>query len=480
MSNLQIRRLAVSISLIAYMLAGCNQGSGDDGQGETPTTLKVMFWDERAFMSQYGMLFYALYPNIEVEVVSTQSVRPGPEDDYREVMAKFIEEQQPDVLMLDSQQYEQFAADGKLVPLTPYIAKDKFDLEGLIPGMVDYLTEKAGGELYGLTPEFSGQAVFYNKDLFDRYNIEYPKDKMSWEELLNLAARFPTDGTEEDRVYGLNIGYRTDLFQLGNLIGTTLGLRFLNPANKQVTVSSDSWENVYELALKALKSGTLYTRDPSMPVEGSTYEEYLLSNPFIGGRAAMTIEGTYLLSQIREAAKAVPDKAVKNWDLVTFPVDPANPDFTNGMSFYNIFAINAASANKDAAWTFIQYIHSDDFARVTSKVLSGNLPVRTKYLKDDEGRHIEAFYALKPSSFDPYEGFDKLPRDFLMQFQTIRMEELRAVESETKSVSQALADMQTRLQALLNQAAANDSAIPAPPAQETEAPTAESETVQAE
>src|SRR5690606_22109022 len=139
--------------------------------------------------SQYGMLFYALHPNIEVEVVSTQNLRPGPEDDYQEMLTKFIEDEQPDILMIDSSQYEEFARDGKIASLEPYITKDKFDLEGLVPGMIDFMKEKGGGEVYGLSPQFYSQAVYYNKDMFDQYNIEYPTDKMSWEGLLQLAQR---------------------------------------------------------------------------------------------------------------------------------------------------------------------------------------------------------------------------------------------------------------------------------------------------
>jgi len=449
-----IRRFAIPLALIGALLTGCSSGTGTDGADGQPTTLKVAYYDERSFYQQYGMLFYALHPNVEFEVVSTQSIRPEPGEDYRELMNAFFEEHQPDILFLDSNQYEQMAGEGKLVELETRITQEAFDAEGLLPGMVDYLREKAGGKLHGLTPEFYSQAIYYNKDLFTEHGVPFPEDRMSWDQLFQLAARFPTDGNEEERVYGLKMGYQTSLFQMANGIGATQGLSFVNPANKQVTINTDSWKKTFETALAALESGALYTEDPFQPRGGTTYEEYIFGDPFISGKIAMAIDGTHLMTQIEEAGNYSNEKmkAISNWDLVTMPVDPQRPDESASINFYNIFAINAASQNIDMAWEFIQYIHSDDYARVTSKTDTGRLPIRTKYIADEEGHRLEAFYALKPSQTDLYKGFENLPSDFFMQFDGLANGEMEAVTNGTQSVSEALDSLQTKAQALLDQA----------------------------
>src|SRR5690606_8623987 len=122
------------------------------------------------------------------------------------------------------------------------------------------------------------------------------------------------------------------------------------------------------------------------------------------------------------------------------------------INFYNIFAINAASQNVDTAWKFIQYIHSDDYARVMSKTNNGNLPIRTKYIADEEGRRLEAFYSLRPSQTGLYKGFENLPADFFMQFDGMASGELEAVTNGTKSVSEALDNLQANAQAMLDRA----------------------------
>jgi len=457
--RLLLQRWLPAVLALALLLTACSSGDGNRESGGEPVTLKVMHWNEQSFNSEYGMLYYALNPNVEFEVVSTNKIQVSEiesSEEYEKKFEQFIQDEKPDILMLNQEQYEKFAADGRLVSLESYLTRDKLDLEGFIPGLIDLMREKGGGELYGLTPNFYSQAIYYNKDLFDRYNIEYPTDKMSWEEVLNLAGRFPTDGSDEDRIYGLRVGYSTDLFQLGLAIGSTSGLRMVNPADKRVSIDSESWVNAYETALRAIRSGTLYNNE-NMSFSGS-YEEYLLQNPFVSGKVAMAIDGTYLMQQIREAAEVIPDKAVKNWDLVTIPVDPANPDYTNNVSFYNIFAIHAESPNRDAAWDFIRYIHSDEYARVTSKAFNGQFPVRTKYIRDDEGRNLAAFYLLEPSGTELYPGFEDLPSNFFNEFYTIGSEEMKAVTSDQKTVAEALASMQTRLQAALDEAIANQEA----------------------
>ncbi|AGA57229.1 ABC-type sugar transport system, periplasmic component [Thermobacillus composti KWC4] len=456
----RMSRWLVLLLTLALLLAACSSGAGNREQGGEPVTLKVLHWDEQAFNSDYGMLYYALNPNVEFEVVSTSKLQASEiqsSEEYEKKFEQFIQDEKPDILMLNQDQYEKFAADGRLVSLESYLTRDKLDLEGFIPGLVDLMREKGGGELYGLTPHFYSQAIYYNKDLFDRYNISYPTDKMSWEEVLNLAGRFPTDGSDEDRIYGLSLGYSTELFQLGLAIGTTSGLRVVNPADKRISIDSESWVNAFETALRAIRSDTLYNNE-NTSFSGS-YEDYLLQNPFVSGKVAMAIDDLYLMQRIREAANIIPDKIVKNWDLVTIPVDPANPDYTNDFSFSNIFAIHAESPNRDAAWEFIRYIHSDDYARVKSKAYNtGQLPVRTKYIQDEEGRNMAAFYALKPSNNNLYAGFEDLPQEFFMQYYTIGTEEMKAVVDDQKTVAEALASMQTRLQAALDEAIANQEA----------------------
>jgi multiple sugar transport system substrate-binding protein len=442
-------KLSLSLTLMGGLLIGCSSG-GKVAQETEKTTIKVMHYDERSFYSQYGMLFSAIHPEVEIEVISTQSLYNGQNTDMKKAMEDLIAEQKPDVLMLGTEDYRKMAGEGKLYNLEGFIKKDEYDLEGMIPGVVDFIKNESDGILYGLAPNFYSQAIFYNKDMFTKYGVTPPEDKMSWEQLLQLAARFPTDGAKEDRVYGLKAGYNSNLYYFGQMIGSSLGLSYINPASMQMTLNTDAWKSAYETANNAIKSGSLYVEEPNNGMMGDgSYESYLLRDPFISGKVAMTIESNYLMDQIKEAKNVLKDKAIQNWDLVTVPVNPQSPDESSGMSISQIFAIDSQSTNPEAAWKFVSYINGDEFARVTSKVQNGGFPVRSKYLTSEEGLNLSAFYSLKPSQSNMYKDFDKLPQEFFMKFDGLTQQELQGVTDGNLSISEALDNLQTKGQQLL-------------------------------
>lgn len=413
--------------------------------------LKVMFYDEKSFYNEYGMLYSALNPNVEIEVVTMQDRwgTNGSSEDPEEMLQKIIDESQPDVLFLSSDEYDKFSSKGSLLDLTPFIEQDKYNTDNMIPGILEFLKEKGGGTLYGLSPSFYSQALFYNKDLFEKYGVEPPTDRMSWEDVIARASRFPTDGSPEERVYGLKNSYRTSLFEFATSIGDTLGLSIFTTDPMQVTLDTPAWQNAFSTALDAIRSGTLYVQDDNMMRSWSSYEEYLMADPFISGRAAMMIENVYMMDQLQQAAEQLKDKVSFNWDLVTVPVDPANPDYTTTASVDQIFAINATSTNSKEAWNFIKYIHSDEYARVKSKTYNGgSISIRSGYFKDDEGRNVEAFYTLKPTQSPSRLYYSELP-SFYGEFMGLANSKLEPVVKENASLEEALRELQQESEQLM-------------------------------
>lgn len=448
----------------SMLIGGCSFGGAEKQDENTPQTLKVMYYDEQQFFQQYGMLYYALHPNVEIEVVSMQSVyrdNSNPQETQADKMKRFIEEQKPDVIMADGQLFRDLAEDGQLYDLETTVKEKDYNAETLVPGLLDYLRELGGGKLYGLTPNLYSQVIFYNKDLFDKHGVDLPTDSMSWEQMLNLAKRFPTDGDEADRVYGLTLGYQSDPFQLGSLIATSQRLSMVNPADMKVTVDTPAWKKAFETAIDALKSDALYKQKDNFT--SGSYEEYLLSDPFIAGKAAMKIESNYMVSQIKQAQEneQVKDKVIKNWDIVTMPVDPQYPDQSPYSGMPSLFAVSAASPNADTAADFLKYITSEEFARATSKSQQGNLSVRTTAYDDKEGHNMKAFYALKPVDNPMNSLYEKLPVNFWGSMNGILQPAIQSAYEGNESLDEALAEAQTKLQAALLQAKQDEKNPPA-------------------
>ena len=104
--------------------------------------------------------------------------------------------------MLDMGTYSKMASEGKLTELDSLIERDKYNIESIYPALIDILKEKGEGKLYGLVPTFHRNVIFYNADLFAEHGIEPPHDGMTWQDIIDTARRFPTDGDEDARVYG--------------------------------------------------------------------------------------------------------------------------------------------------------------------------------------------------------------------------------------------------------------------------------------
>lgn len=452
-----MKRIVLMVFILASLvvsIAACSGNGGKTNLGDETYTVKVLYYDEQQFFREYGDLLYAKYPNIEIEVVNLQSLysmNRDPDFDRNKAFIDFIDEKKPDVLMLSPEQYKQLYEEGTLLDLEPLIKADDYDIESIIPGVIDLLKEQAKGKLHGLATRFYSSALYYNISLFDKYGIEHPKDNMSWEEILQLARRFPADGSEEDRIYGLGGQEYLQYSQLLQMISATEGLLYVDPFAKKMTINNDKWKHIFSMIVEAYHSGAIpLANDQQMPMQGTTYEDFLLRNKFVVGKVAMTIDGSQLLDQLKQVRERMPDREPVDYALVTAPVDPNNREAGGQMRVHEIFSIHSSSEQIEPAWEIVKYINSEEMARIKSRS-TAELLTRSTYMVERDGKSIEAFYKLKPITTNLYEGFENLPNAFNMQFYSLLNEQLKAVVEEGKPIDEVLEKLDTEGQKLLMQ-----------------------------
>jgi len=485
----KIGALAGVLALVLVLSACSGTGGKSKSEGigeldrEDEGTLKVAYFDEQAFYMQYGNAFQAMFPNVKMEVVALESVFNAA-DPVAE-MEKLVGEQRPDVLYLTEEQYAALAEKGLLYDLDAAVKQDQFDLDSFQPSVIELLKTRGGGKLYGLSPNFSSQALYYNKDMFDKYNIPYPTDGMSWEEALQLAARFPVQKDGDEATFGLMQPSQTqDLFSLVRTIGEAKGLLYADADSGTVSIDSPEWKAIFQAVVDGYKSGSI-----SMPSSGSggggrgmalsvrgagggqTFSFGPDSMKFMMGQAAMTIDGSMLLEMMKmnaggEGARmsiSVPaageggkqggepkPRAIEGfeWDLATVPVDPSQPDVMGGISLGSIFAINAASENLPAAWELIKYINGEQLAK-TSTMSSPTLSARTAYKKAEDGKNIDAFYRL---GVNEQALLQSLPAGFADSFAQMASGLIKQVVEESATLDDALAQIQSQGQDMLTKA----------------------------
>lgn len=475
--------LAIGALTLMVTLSACTSSGGKGSVGklgrEDKGTLKVAYFNEEAFFMQYGNAFQAMFPNIELEVVSTESVFDA-EDPVAE-MEKILAEQQPDAMYLTEEQYASLAGKGALYDLDAVVKQDEFDLDGFLPSVVELLKARGGGKLYGLSPSFVSQALYYNKTLFDQNGIPYPTDGMSWDEVIQLAARFPAKKEGDDALAGLAPSMSVaDSFSLIRSIGEAKGLLYADSETGTVSIASPEWKEIFQSVIDGYKSGSIVIPSDgpgkggmvAMRSTGGSKTTVSFggdSVSFMSGKAAMTIDGPMMMSMLDalssgavrmgQSATSKDSGGMKplnmpqeiDWDVVTIPVDPSQPDIAGGMGLDSVFSINASSENTAAAWEFLKYVNGEQLAKTGSKS-SPALSARTAYKKEGNGKNVDAFYALKA---DTRSMLQTLPNGFAESFSKLAAEQIKKVVDGTASLDDALQTLQTQGQDQLTKAKAD-------------------------
>ncbi|WP_282939965.1 extracellular solute-binding protein [Paenibacillus sp. RC67] len=229
--------------------------------------------------------------------------------------------------------------------MSDMIKKRQMDLNKLEPSTVEYAKQSSDGKMYALPVVINTQALYYNKDIFDRFGVPYPKDGMTWDEILDLGKKFnKVDGGTE--YYGIG------LYNNQYLVLNPFSLSYVDPKTEKATIQNEKWKPVYDVLTKIyqtagnkMRSPTFFTKDKNI---------------------AMTVAlGNYFLT---------PPMADMNWDIVSFPKYKEAPNL-GPQTLPTYFSITSTSKHKELAMDVIQHILSDE--KQTELSRKGIIPVLT-------------------------------------------------------------------------------------------------------
>lgn len=412
--------------VILLLLTGCMEKSTPElFNPNQEVTLTVWAADEKRFMQKYGVPFNNKYPNVRVKTVV-------PEEgaiDWNKELAR----QKPDLLVVDKKQYQELANAGLLQDLEQTMADTGWELEDLFPVVPELLKDNHDGLLYGVSATLQSTALFYNAALFKKYNIPLPQPDMTWEDVYQLARRFPTGGGTE-RIYGYSSEHATIADQLLQL-GRSSGLSAFSPDGKRLLLDSPGWKAVYAQLTAALKTGVLYVvpqskQDPSM--------QYW-KHPFLEGKAAMLVGRAYYGGMLTSLDK------LPEWGVVNMPQHAAtmgtNPDY----ELYEIAIIPKQAVQLGAAKAFIEYMTGEDWAILHAKSNPYELLARYELRNQSllPGQKSEPFYALK-SNTKTNEAMNKVKEE-------VKTALYRIIETETTKVLEGNATAERALRVIQEQ-----------------------------
>lgn len=412
-----------------FLLWGCEDQTNqewtfDPNQNDT---LRVMYYDEKFFMDTFGQFFMTKYPNINLEVISLPKVKT--KEDMADTYIRFINENQPDILFLPNLElFKYFAHNDLLVALDKLIKKDNVNMDGYHSGVIDTLS--VNKSLYGLSPTFDKRVLFYNKDLFDQNNIDYPDHQMHWQDLVDLAQEFPFN----ENLVGIYIDNYRNHFDLIKEIGTLEKLPMLNDDGNRLLINNKEWRNIFNFVINNYRSGVLINRIADGSIRNAP-------NDFLEGNAAMSIAPSGFINTLLRYSKI-------NWGVVTEPVGK-EPTKSYSINMLETFAININTEKKGPSWELLKYINSSEMAEYLSNSGRGLAPLsREKHFKSHQNNDLSAFYILQEKLDLLVENTTK---DLFEQLSELAEEELKqAIESE-KSIDEILDIIQKKGRKILDE-----------------------------
>ncbi|MEU2499271.1 extracellular solute-binding protein [Streptomyces pseudogriseolus] len=359
-------RLLGGIALVTSLALGATACGGSDDEAGTESVSAediqaaldkggtVTVWSWEPTLKTVAADFQKKYPKVKVNLVSERSG-----DKHYTALSNAISAGKgvPDVAQLEYFSIGQYSLTKGLTDLSGFGAGKL--ASKYTPGPWNAVTE--GDKVYGLPMDSGPMALFYNKQLFDKYKIAVPT---TWDEYLDAARKLHK---ADPKAYIANdtgdAGFTTSmLWQAGSrpykVDGTSVAIDFGDANAKKFTAV---WQKLIDEKLLA-------------PVTSWTDDWY---KGLGDGTIATLSTGAWMPANFESG---VPN-ASGQWRVAPLPAwtkgDKASAE--NGGS---ALTVPALAQNKELAYAFVEYANSG--AGVASRVSEGAFPATQAELKSPE------------------------------------------------------------------------------------------------
>ena len=382
--------------------AGSSSGSSS-GSGEKAKAITVNIWDAN---QQKGI------QEIADKWTETSGVKVNVEvvdwDNYWTLLeAGASGGTMPDVFWMHSNTVQMYMENDILLKLNDYIEKDStIDMSKYYEGVKNLYT-RTDGNIYALPKDHDTIALLYNKAIFDKYGVEYPTDKWTWEDMYAAAKKISEDSKGD--VYGMAMNTSNNQDGWYNLI-YSYGGQVITDDHKGTTIGSDKAKAGMEMTRKLLTVGA----PQSVVAETGT------DSLFMSGKVGMITQGSWMISAFY-TAESHADYA---WALL--PYADLNGNGTcekeERWSAYNGlgWAASAKTKDPDSCYSLIAYFCGEEGQKLQAEkgvTMGGMEGVSDAFTNAFNGMDVSPFLKAEEYSlyFRPYTRKTTVWEDALQQ-----------------------------------------------------------------
>lgn len=345
----------------------------------------------------------------------------------------------PDILSLwDTSVLGEWASQGALTDLTPYIEKDAIDKDAFVPKAFDTVTYDGG--IYGMPFILFNASLIYNADMFTEAGLDPESPPKTFDELLEYAKKL-TKVDANGNITQLGFVPTWPGSNMTKGIGYNFGANFYDESTKKITANDAGIINAFAFEQRFFNEidGVTPQDINNFVASGGAY--LTADDLFESGKLAMVIDGPWSLQYVKENAPDM-DNSIKVAYI------PTSSDCTDlyGTSYRdcNPQIIPAGAAHPEEAWKFISWETTNEEVTKTFAEMAKNLSqlksVELDSIKEDSRMQLFADMAAS----DKARSFPAIANgsEYVTNLNDI---EGKAMLDKTYDYKAALDDLNTKL-----------------------------------
>ena len=365
-SKRAIAAVFLLIGVLGVTAVGCGSDTTDEPSNtqeqppaETPTQLpdqkdevvQLVYQDWRsdwlsALVPEMLEKFHAEHPNIRV------FYNPDPLTPISTTMlAEMQEGTAPDVFQGCCSFFPVWAQAGFALDLRAYVEADLDDatIQEWDPAQYDSLFT-ADGTQFGLPKYHGALALYFNKDLFDEYGVDYPDATWDHDDYLAAMKRLTHDRDGDGRtdLWGSMVDISWERIQM-HVNGW--GGHIVDPQDSTKCMMDDPE------AIDAMEWIRARMWDDKVMATFLDVQNVGTQQAFIEGRIAMVEDGSWSL-------KGILDEADFRIGVAPFP---AGPNRRVTLATTDGYGIYSGTEHPDAAWELVKFLTSKEYGRALAK-----------------------------------------------------------------------------------------------------------------
>lgn len=279
--------------------------------------------------------------------------------------------------------------------MSDLVKAHNFDLSVFEPEGINQMTSPEGvGGLYGLPISDYTMVMYYNKDIFDKLGVPYPKDGMTWDETYELAKKLTVnDGQKQYLGFWISPKHYLRTNQLS--------LALVDPKTNQATVTSDEWKLLFNKVFKSFAD---------IPAFSDRMNRQWMSHGGFNDTqelAMYVMQSSWLLAAEESLSKM-------NFDMVAMPTFKEKPG-VGVQASYTYMGITPMSEHKDEAMEVLRQLTSEEYQLEMSKlgVMTSlkSETVRQAYASEtpfkDRNLNMKAVFYNKIAPTSPITPYDE-------------------------------------------------------------------------